>query len=107
MLTDIIEVTGQALVSGGPKDTRTGNHVRRVVAVKTLRVVERDDSRRIREVGIFDDLHVSVVRPDQFALAVRHIDPESGAYGPRHLTVADLPRSHSWIFEYIMAHKDT
>jgi len=54
LITEKIEVEDRILASGGFSDTRSGKYMGRLVAVKTLRVAEHDNIRKLREVSISD-----------------------------------------------------
>jgi len=59
MITERIEVEDKILASGGFADIRCGRHMGHLVAVKTVRVSEQDDSLKIRKVGISDIVTVN------------------------------------------------
>jgi serine/threonine protein kinase len=52
MITEKIEVEEKILASGGFADVRRGTYMGHLVAVKTLRVAEKDDFLKIRKVSI-------------------------------------------------------
>jgi serine/threonine protein kinase len=52
IITERIEVEDNILVSGGFADLRCGRCVGHLVAVKTLRVAEKDDLLKIRKVSV-------------------------------------------------------
>ena len=52
MITENIDVGGGILASGGFADVRCGTYLGHRVAVKTLRVTEKDDMVKIRKVSI-------------------------------------------------------
>ena len=51
-ITDNVDVERKILASGGFADMRRGTYLGHSVAVKTLRVTEKDDVARIRKVSI-------------------------------------------------------
>ena len=51
MISGEIEVQKQIFASGGFADVRSGTYKGHLVAVKTLRVAEIDDLRKIRKVS--------------------------------------------------------
>ena len=51
IITDKIEIDDKTLTSGGFADVRCGTYLGQLVAVKTMRVPEYDDLRRIRKVS--------------------------------------------------------
>ena len=59
IITEKIEVSNQVLASGGFADVRTGTYEGHLVAVKTIRVSEQVDFRKIRRVSI-NDLFLSL-----------------------------------------------
>jgi len=52
MITEKIEVEDQILASGGFADVRIGKYMGHLVAVKTMRLAEQDDSLKIRKVSV-------------------------------------------------------
>ena len=51
ILTERIEVSDKIIASGGFADVRTGEFMGGLVAVKTIRVAEKDDILKIRKVS--------------------------------------------------------
>jgi len=51
MITEKIEVEDQILANGGFADVRIGRYMGHLVAVKTMRVAEQDDTLKIRKVS--------------------------------------------------------
>ena len=52
MITEKIEVEDQILANGGFADVRIGRYMGHLVAVKTMRVAEQDDTLKIRKVSL-------------------------------------------------------
>ena len=52
MITEEIQVSDKIRASGGFADVRTGTYMETLVAVKTMRVTEQDDTQKIRKVSI-------------------------------------------------------
>jgi len=52
MITGKIEVEDEILASGGFADVRIGKYMGHLVAVKTMRLAEKDDSVKIRKVSV-------------------------------------------------------
>jgi len=52
MITEKIEVEDQILASGGFADTRIGNYMGHLVAVKTMKLAGQDDSLKIKKVSL-------------------------------------------------------
>jgi len=54
IITEKIEVEDKVLAQGGFADVRIGRYMGHLVAMKKLRVWEKDDFVKIRKVGIDD-----------------------------------------------------
>jgi len=52
VITEKIEVGDEILASGGFADVRIGKYMGRLVAVKTMRLAEKDDTLKIRKVSV-------------------------------------------------------
>ena len=54
MITEKIKVSDKVLASGGFADVRSGKYKGHPVAVKTMRITEKDDPLKIRKVRVDD-----------------------------------------------------
>ena len=75
MITDKVEVEDNIPASGGFADVRVGTYLGDLVAVKAMRVDERDGSMKRRKVSIYDGFHnyldaILTVFPQQFCKEV-------------------------------------